>query len=74
MKKFKTSEKTTIGKLTTDTKVIEVTTPKQELDDVVTLLKQVCSRLLEIEELLKDVRYNTKDKTGCYPHRPGRDY
>lgn len=50
-------------------KVITETPVKTELDSVVILLKQVCDKLLSLEELLKDIEYNTKDRTGMFPGR-----
>lgn len=56
-------EKKVLDKVTTETPV------KTELDSVVILLKQVCDKLLALEELLKDIEYNTKDRTGMFPGR-----
>lgn len=43
---------------------VEEPSVKSELDDVVQIVKALAERLAEIEELLKDIEYNTHDTTG----------
>lgn len=43
---------------------VEEPSVKCELDDVVKIIKSIAERLAEIEELLKDIEYNTHDTTG----------